>query len=430
MIKLFYVMHEEILRAYTEAKDDIITARSNMSHVDVEAAKNDILKECQIFDFDPENPDDLYSVNNGIAEINIAGMLVNKVDICAAFFGETVTTYKYIREMVQKAESDPIVKKIVFRVNSGGGYVSGCESTFQVIAGCKKHTIAACYDMSASAAYWLASACDEIVGVSKTGFYGSIGVAVEIVNRDKQDENYGIKRIVLTNKTSSNKRPNLMTEEGQSVMVDELNAIYEVFSDSILVKREGKLSKKDLENLDGKVFIAKDAVEYGLIDKAMLETEFEEYINNPVSAGNGSIMGSKNILKDGNNMSLQTILSENPSAKAEYDNDIQAAETRGKKDLQARIDAATPYIGSDKYKGINPLAIKILKGESPVASLEGAVTAFDMMSEQTSSSEAQTETEETGDTDNNGKPPVASTNGKIETEEDIKLAQEKINRYL
>lgn len=430
MAKIFYAMHQQLLQSYTETKTDIIIARYGMSPEKIEANKTEILKECKIYDFDAESPDDMYVVKNGVAEINIAGMLVNKVDICAAFFGETVTTYKYIREMVAKAENDPSVNKILFWVNSGGGYVSGCESTFQVIAGCKKKTIAACFDMSASAAYWLSSACDEVIGVSKTGFFGSIGVAVEIVNRDKADEQRGYTRVVLTNTESKNKRPNLATEEGQSVMVDELNAIFKVFTDSILVKRSEKLRKKDIEDLDGKIFIAEDALKYGLLDKVMSESEFEEYLNNPVSAGNDSFQGSNNIKKDGNQMSLKTILNENPSAKAEYDQDIQAAENRGKADLQARIDAATPYIGSTKYKGISALATKVLKGESPIASLEGAVTAFDMMQEQNASSDAQDETETQGDATNSDKKTVVSENGKIETEEDIKAAQDKIKQYM
>ena len=155
-----------------------------MDEKSISEAKAGIMKECKVYDISTElenNEGKLYSVQNGIATIYIAGMLVQKVDFCSAFFGETLTTYSYIKEATKQADKDPEVKKILYISDSGGGVVSGCEETFQVIKNAKKPTSTAVKNMSASACYWLASATDEIISLSKTGFYGSIGVSYNFV---------------------------------------------------------------------------------------------------------------------------------------------------------------------------------------------------------------------------------------------------------
>jgi ClpP class serine protease len=340
MIKMFFAMQEQMVQKYSETKDNIIDARNGMSEKSIIEAKETVMKECRVYDIDSElemNNGKLYSTNNGIATINIAGMLVQKADFCSAFFGETLTTYKYIREATLQADQDPQVNKILYLSDSGGGVVSGCEETFQVIKNANKPTITGAKNMSASACYWLSSATDEIIGLSKTGFYGSIGVAVEIIDRTKAEEDAGIKRIVMTNDSSKDKRPDLLTDEGQEVLTKELNDIYNVFSDSILEKRSGKLSKENIASLKGQVFIASEALEKGLVDKLMTEAELMSYlsveqINNPSTFGGGNInMEAK--------MNLADFLKENPEAQKEHDKlvaeqslvDVTADRERGNK---------------------------------------------------------------------------------------------------
>lgn len=329
MIKLFYGMPEDLLSKYTQDKTDLLKARSVMSEENVIAAKKDIMHECQVFDIDIEDSEELFSVKNGVATIPIQGMLVNKVDICSAFFGETVTTYRFIRAAVAQAEADPAVEKIRFDINSGGGVVSGVDITFQAILNAKKPTVAVVSDMAASAAFWLASAADEIISISRTGFFGSIGVAVEMVNRDKMDDDRGIKRVILTNTSSKDKRPDMLTEDGQQVMIDELNAIYDVFVESILVKRSAKLSRDTIDALGGRVIIASEAVEMGLADRIMKPSEVESFLTSDFSI-NKSIpaTGGNKITKD-TKMTLSEFLESNPEAKAVYDDNIKAAKGAG-----------------------------------------------------------------------------------------------------
>ncbi len=354
MVKLFYGMPEDLLSKYTQDKTDLIKARTTMTEENVLSAKKEIMQECRVFDIDIEDSEELFSVKNGIATIPIQGMLVNKVDICSAFFGETVTTYRFIREAVAQADADPSVEKIRLDINSGGGVVSGVDVTFQAILNAKKPTIAVVSDMAASAAFWLASAADEIVSISRTGFFGSIGVAVEMINRDKMDNERGIKRVILTNTSSKDKRPDMLTEDGQQIMIDELNAIYDVFVESILIKRSAKLSRDTIDALGGRVIIASEALEIGLIDKIMKPSEVESFLTSDFSI-NKSIpaTGGNKITKD-TKMTLTEFLESNPEAKAENAENIRAAKTAG-------IEEGQKATFEDALKADRERSAKILK---------------------------------------------------------------------
>lgn len=310
MIKVFYGMRDEDVQAFTEAKTDLITARKAMKADDVAEAKDEIVRTAQIYDIaddDDETSGELYTINDsGEAIIPIKGMLVQKVDICSAFFAQNLTTYRFIEAAVNQANEDPRVSSIALDINSGGGVVNGVDSAFRTIKKSKKPVTSYVKDMAASAAYWLASGSDKIVAMSKTGFYGSIGVAVEIINRDKMDEEQGIKRVVLTNRESRDKRPDEASEGGQAIIQDELDAIYNVFVSSILESRSAKLDVKKISGLRGKVLIAQDAVDYGLVDEAIFTNKAA-----PV------IVSGKNDKED-SVMSLTDYLKENPEAAKEY----------------------------------------------------------------------------------------------------------------
>ena len=75
------------------------------------------------------------------------------------------------------ALNNPGVRAIVFDVDSPGGGVDGVPELASEIAASRgqKKTIAVANTMAASAAYWIASAADELV-VTPSGSVGSIGV--------------------------------------------------------------------------------------------------------------------------------------------------------------------------------------------------------------------------------------------------------------
>lgn len=120
-------------------------------------------------------------------------------------------------------------------------------------------------------------------------------------------------------------------------------------------------------------------------------------------------------------MDLKEFLASNPDAKTAHESALASAKAagveEGKAQVQARIDAVTPYLNNENYKGIGPLAKEVLAGTSEVSSLKGAIAAVDMMREQGASADARKETEEQGDA--NGEQQTVNTTGLIESEADI-----------
>jgi len=199
------------------------------------------------------------------------------------------------------------------------------------------------------------------------------------------------------------------------------------FADSVIPAGDGAETQEEAfayarTNVDGMKSVLEQSPEANQLDKAV--AMLGSTALTPVSAGENK----SNFTEAKKSMNLTDLLKENPEAKAEYDEKISAAEAKGK-EMEARIKAVAPYIGNAAYKGIDALAIKVLKGESAVAALEGAVAVLDMQKESGSVATAQEETEEVPETPAG---PVAqvSTDGVIRNEEDIKATQDRLAQYL
>lgn len=211
---------------------------------------------------------ELYKQLGDIAFIDIKGPLFSEENILYKMFGMSHTGYDKIQEAVALAEAEDSIKSIVFNVDSPGGYMNGLDITAEVIAKAQKPTSAVVYSQACSAGYYLASQADNITAITKATMIGSIGVALEVIDSSEAEAKDGIKIIQLTNDLSTDKRPNIATEEGQQVYKEELNALYSVFEERVV---EGRKKAEDftlsrMRDLKGKTVLAKKALKIGLID--------------------------------------------------------------------------------------------------------------------------------------------------------------------
>lgn len=119
----------------------------------------------------------LYSRNGDVGVIAIKGSLINTENWMTQFLG--MTTYPAIQEAAAFAAMDPKVSKILLDVGSGGGQVSGVESTVAMLRqlGGIKPMTAYSDSLIGSAAYWLAATAKNIY-VGETTIVGSIGAAM------------------------------------------------------------------------------------------------------------------------------------------------------------------------------------------------------------------------------------------------------------
>ena len=91
-------------------------------------------------------------------------------------------------------------------------------------------------------------------------------------------------------------------------------------------------------------------------------------------------------------VSLKELLTDNPKAKAEYDDALAAARSEGEKSVRATIDRVVPLMTSGEYpKVITETAIKVLKGEEAMGTLTASVAAVDAVKQQAEQNAAAAE---------------------------------------
>ena len=106
------------------------------------------------------------------------------------FAAEEASSSKIV-SYIKKANKDQSVKGIIFAINSPGGTVVASEEIVNAIKQTKKPKIAWIREVGASGAYWVASACDEIVA-DPMSITGSIGVISSYLEFSGLMKKYGV----------------------------------------------------------------------------------------------------------------------------------------------------------------------------------------------------------------------------------------------
>lgn len=166
------------------------------------------------------------SVRDGVAVIPVTGPIMRYANLFTRISGATST--QELATDLQTALDSPQVRAIVLNIDSPGGEANGINELADMIhaARGKKPIKAYVGGTAASAAYWIASAADEVI-VDDTALVGSIGVVLEVAVR--KDE-AGAKRYTITSSNAPNKRPDIETEEGRAEIAKSIDALAEVFT--------------------------------------------------------------------------------------------------------------------------------------------------------------------------------------------------------
>jgi signal peptide peptidase SppA len=203
-----------------------------------------------------------------VAVLPIFGTIVPRADLFSEFSGGTsaeVLTRKF-RSLV----NDPNVGAIVLDVDSPGGAVSGVEEVASEIfkARGSKPIIAVANHLAASAAYWIATAADELV-VTPSGEVGSIGVFAGHQDISGALETEGVK-ITLVNagkfKVEGNPYEPL-SEEARAAIQSRVDDYYNAFTRDVARHRGVKQSEVKGGFGEGRVVGAKEAVALGMADR-------------------------------------------------------------------------------------------------------------------------------------------------------------------
>lgn len=175
------------------------------------------------------------------------------------------------------AASDPSAQAIVLDVDSPGGYVDLVQETADMVYSARRADrpiVAVANTMAASAAYWIASAADELV-VTPSGSVGSIGVYGMHDDLSGALEQRGIKReIIKAGPRKAEGAVGGLDDAARKHMQERISETYAQFVASVARHRavDAAVVRADPEQADahfggGRAYHAKTAVRLGMADR-------------------------------------------------------------------------------------------------------------------------------------------------------------------
>lgn len=196
---------------------------------------------------------------------NVALVVLNgplaKSDVCEAEGSRTLTN------KVNAAANDKSIDSIIIlSENCPGGQVDGTQILADAIASANaiKPVYGAISGMACSAAVWALVNCTNIFATSSTDIFGCIGTMGRLKNPKAATENDYVEIVsdLSPDKNSEFKNPDLLKTA-------YLNPVTELFHDAVKTGRGDRLKTSKENVLSGKIYIAADAIKYGLIDGLM-----------------------------------------------------------------------------------------------------------------------------------------------------------------
>ena len=208
-------------------------------------------------------------LDNGTAVVPVMGVL-----------GDWMP-YSYITGMIEKALKRDDINEIVLLIDSPGGAVAGLFDSCRFIekASKKKKCTAYVTGMACSAAYAIATACDEIYMMedAEVGSCGCYAHAVEY--SDAYFEKEGFLHRVFRSKCSPKKNCSVITDEVEAeAFQKEIDALGEKYLRYVAKRRKCAYSDA-LENFGkGGVLMGEKAIAAGMVDgiKTLEELGIEE----------------------------------------------------------------------------------------------------------------------------------------------------------
>ena len=172
---------------------------------------------------------------------------------------------------MREAASSPKIIGIRLDMDSGGGAVDAIAPMLDAISfsQSQKKPVVACCDLCASACYYVACHCNKIIADNDiSAEFGSIGVMMQFPDYAKYYEQKGIKVHTIYSDLSTHKNAPFeaaLKGEYKSIKEEMLNPLAREFQQAVKSHRPNLDDKVD-GILNGRMFFAKDALKYGLID--------------------------------------------------------------------------------------------------------------------------------------------------------------------
>lgn len=170
-----------------------------------------------------------------------------------------------IANWYRQAANDPAITNIIELVDSPGGAVHGTEELARAKLTVKKEIISYVQGVAASAAYYIASSSNKIIGASNNVTVGSIGVMTTIKDYTAREKAMGVKTIEIYSKNSPQKNlgyRDAIAGKTETLANGELLSFDQNFMNFVKEHRQNI----DANALEGGIWIGQAAIDAGLID--------------------------------------------------------------------------------------------------------------------------------------------------------------------
>jgi signal peptide peptidase SppA len=219
---------------------------------------------------------------DGIAIISIQGPLEHHESWCWESFESILCRVEAAmsgQDVVQRAAAmgkegvkPESAKAVILCIDSPGGEAAGAMETHHKLRRLRKKYKCPLYaysnELAASAAYAVASACDEI-WLPDTGVVGSIGVIATLFDRTQQNRQMGLDvRLITSGKfKSDNHADRILTGGIQKRMQGRVDDMAQIFFALVAKARGG--TPEGVASLEAATFMGKRAIAAGLADGVM-----------------------------------------------------------------------------------------------------------------------------------------------------------------
>lgn len=212
-----------------------------------------------------ENYSRIRIFNENTAIVPITGPIIPRAELFSDISG--VASVESVAKDFNTVLNNADIDRIILDVDSPGGSVTGISELSELIfnARGKKEIISYVSGMSASAAYWIASAASKMF-ISKTSEIGSIGVVATTQDSSEKEAKEGIKTMEFVSSNAPNKRPDYNSENGKALIQKIVDDLAAVFVGDISRNRAVSIKTVGSDFGQGGLFVGSEAVAHGLVD--------------------------------------------------------------------------------------------------------------------------------------------------------------------
>lgn len=224
------------------------------------------------------------TANSSVAVIPVVGSLMPRGNLITESSG--AVSVERLAGVFRAAMADPEIGGIVFDIDSPGGQVGGIDELASEIyqARGQKPIVAVANGLAASAAYWLASAADELV-VTPSGEVGSIGVFAVHTDYSEALAKEGVNvTLISAGKYKVEGNPyQPLSEEALAAGQARVDEFYGMFTGAV-ARHRGASQADVMDGFgQGRLVSAEQALRLGMVDKV---ATIDQVVNDMIAGSN------------------------------------------------------------------------------------------------------------------------------------------------